>query len=67
MVVLVQGPDVLVAWKDDLRDGTIVRRDPEPKLRLAALAVARWGEDLSDLAFHLGYQRTRSATFCFYY
>lgn len=37
MIVLVQGLGVLVAWKD-LRDGPIILRDLEPKLRLAALA-----------------------------
>lgn len=31
MVVLVQRPSVLVTWKDDLRDGTIILWDPGPK------------------------------------
>lgn len=44
MFVMVQGPSVLVAWKDDLRDGTIIPRDPGPKLRrLLHLLVVRRG------------------------
>lgn len=31
MVVLVQRPSVLVTWKDDLRDGTIILWVPAPK------------------------------------
>ncbi|KYQ49836.1 hypothetical protein ALC60_11011 [Trachymyrmex zeteki] len=65
MLVLMQRPSVLVAWKDDLRDGTIILRDPGPKLRrLLHLVVGR--RPLRS-CLPSCYQRTRSSAFCLYY